>query len=166
MQLDDYLRLENVAIGLSSKSKCELYRHLSLLGSKATGSPVETISVALRHHEQNGIGNGVALLHGELRDIEAPICLVVRMEHPVDIDAPDTNPVNLIFVLFTPSQWGANRLNVLACVARRLRDDQTVLALRSAMSVEEIFLTLTAAISDHSNAVTIERSSVSIAGSA
>lgn len=146
MNLSDYLRLEHVLIDVGCRTKIDFLSKICNATAAITNVSADVVRVALTHDtraEQNCVANGVALLHAELDDLELPLCLVVRLDHAVDIDARDGNPVDLVFVLFTPAAGKTNWLNILSCVARPLQDDALLLTLRSALSAEEIFLALT-----------------------
>ena len=69
-----------------------------------------------------GIGNGIAIPHGKLPKLERLFGVFARLDRPVDFEALDGQPVDLMFLLLAPEAAGADHLKALARVARLLRD--------------------------------------------
>ena len=90
-----------------------------------------------------GIGNGVAIPHGKLADIKKLHGLFARIEAPIDFDAIDEQPVDLIFLLLAPEGAGADHLKALARVSRLLRDREVCDKVRGTDSAEAIYALLT-----------------------
>jgi PTS system nitrogen regulatory IIA component len=76
-------------------------------------------------------GRGIAIPHGRIAGLECIACVFARLEQPVDFEAPDEEPVDLIFVLLAPEDAGADHLKALARVSRLARAPQMVERLRS-----------------------------------
>lgn len=79
-----------------------------------------------------GFGGGVAIPHGRLDGLRGPVGLVMRLAAPIDYEAMDGRPVDLMFMLLGPEAAGAAHLKALARVSRALRDDGFVAKLRGA----------------------------------
>lgn len=83
-----------------------------------------------------GLGHGVAIPHGRRAGIEHPIAALVKIERGIDFDAPDRQPVDLVFALLVPEQSNDEHLRILAALARLFSDRETVAKLREAEGAE------------------------------
>lgn len=92
-----------------------------------------------------GVGHGVALPHARLSDIEAVSGVFILLQKPVDFDAVDRQPVDLIFALFAPEAAGVEHLKALAAVSRTLRDSAVRAKLRANPEPQTLYTILTAA---------------------
>ena len=90
-----------------------------------------------------GLGEGVAVPHCKIDGLDKVRGIFARLETPVDFDALDANPVDLVFLLLAPANATAAHLKALARVARLLRDPENREALRAADSVEAVFAIIT-----------------------
>jgi PTS system nitrogen regulatory IIA component len=91
-----------------------------------------------------GIGRGVSMPHARLRDVKKPFGLLARLRHPIDFDAIDGQPVDIVFLLLLPAASQLDQLNALAAVARKLRDPDVLRKLRAVASQAELFELITA----------------------
>ena len=89
-----------------------------------------------------GIGGGIAIPHGRLSSMAKPMGVFARMAHPVDFDAIDERPVDIVFLLVTPEGAGADHLKALARVSRLLRDRSLVEKLRATENAEALYALL------------------------
>ena len=89
-----------------------------------------------------GIGGGIAIPHGRLASMVKPLGLFARMANPVDFDAIDERPVDIVFLLVTPEGAGAAHLKALARVSRLLRDRSLVEKLRATDNAEALYALL------------------------
>jgi PTS system nitrogen regulatory IIA component len=89
-----------------------------------------------------GIGGGIAIPHGRLASLDKPVGLFARLAHPVDFDAIDERPVDIVFLLVAPEGAGADHLKALARVSRLLRDRKLVEKLRATDSAEALYALL------------------------
>ena len=95
-------------------------RAAALLGGNAE---VMTKAVATREElGSTGLGNGVALPHARIAGLEQPFGLFAHLDPPVQFDAIDERPVDLVFLLLLPERYPEGQLKAMACVARCLRD--------------------------------------------
>ena len=90
-----------------------------------------------------GVGNGIAIPHGKLPKLDKLFGLFARLDRPIDFDALDGQPVDLIFLLLAPEAAGADHLKALARVARLLRDPHVANKLRESRDAEALFAVLT-----------------------
>ena len=96
-----------------------------------------------------GIGHGVAIPHGKLPKIERIFGLFARLDKPIDFEALDGEPVDLVFLLLAPESAGADHLKALALIARLLRDSNNARKLRSARDSNALYAVLTATPATH-----------------
>jgi PTS system nitrogen regulatory IIA component len=86
-----------------------------------------------------GVGRGVAIPHGKIEGVPAITGLLVKLDQPIDFEAVDDQPVDLLFVLLAPADATAAHLKALARVSRLLRDEHVREALRGAETTEAMF---------------------------
>ena len=125
MRLTDLVTPEAVIANLKASSKKQLLQELSERAGKLSGLPAREIFDALLHRERlgsTGIGEGIAIPHGKLAKVKSIFGVFARLERPVDFEALDGAPVDLVFLLVAPESSGADHLKALACAARMLRD--------------------------------------------
>lgn len=135
MTIDDILAPADVIHGLRASGKTALLDELARRAARSLDREAGPILGALVRREglgSTGIGGGVALPHARLETVSRPFGLLARLRDPLDFDAVDERPVDLVFLLLLPTGEGGETLNALACVARRLRDPRTAAALRGA----------------------------------
>jgi PTS system nitrogen regulatory IIA component len=110
--------------------------------SAVTGADAASIREALMDREKlgsTGVGRGVAIPHGKVEGLSAITGLLAKLDTPIDFEAVDDQPVDLIFVLLAPTDASAAHLKALAKVSRLLRDDRVREALRGAETPEAMF---------------------------
>ena len=96
-----------------------------------------------------GVGNGIAIPHGKLPGIDRLYGLFARLETPIDFDAIDEQPVDLIFMLLAPENAGADHLKALARVSRLLRDKASCEKLRGSDRADALYALLTETATSH-----------------
>ncbi len=124
MTLDDILAENGVVAGLKATSKKHLFNELARLASEACGIPARTIFEAVLERERlgsTGVGGGVAIPHARLAGLTRIIGIFARLDSPIDFEALDDQPVDLVFLLLAPEDAGADHLKALARVSRVLR---------------------------------------------
>ena len=89
-----------------------------------------------------GIGSGIAIPHGRMAGLDKPRGLFARLATPVDYEASDDRPVDIVVLLVAPEGAGADHLKALARVSRLLRDRSLVEKLRATESAEALFALL------------------------
>lgn len=154
MGLQELLSSDGVMLNLKARCKRDALSVLADRAAALTGAPSDIIRDALIAREQlgsTGVGDGVALPHGKIDGLSKITGVLVRLDEPVDFDAVDEQPVDLLFLLLAPSDATAAHLKALAKVSRMLRDEQTRDALRGAETAEALFAAATSN-SPHSDA--------------
>jgi nitrogen PTS system EIIA component len=132
--LSDLLAPDAVLPTLKVNSKKQAIQELAEKAAQLAGLPEREIFETLLQRERlgsTGVGNGIAIPHGKLPKIGRLFGLFARLERPIDFDALDSEPVDLVFLLLAPEAAGADHLKALARVARVLRDPQTAAKLRA-----------------------------------
>ena len=146
MQLSDLVRPDRIFIDLKPNSKKQLLQQIARLGAEATGLDERLIFDSLNARERvgsTGIGNGFALPHDKFADLDDFIVLFVRLSRPIDFDAIDDAPVDLVFTLLAPEGSGAEHLKALSRIARVMREPDMLDRLRTAKSIDHINTLLT-----------------------
>jgi PTS system nitrogen regulatory IIA component len=134
MQLSQILRPDGVKVLSSSPSKRRLFQDLADMAAACWGLEPPAVTEALLEREglaPTGVGRGVALPHARLPGVDRVRGLFLRLEKPLDFDAVDRAPVDLVFCLLAPSAAGVEHLKALALVSRTLRDPSTCAKLRA-----------------------------------
>jgi PTS system nitrogen regulatory IIA component len=86
-----------------------------------------------------GLGHGVAIPHGRMNGISEPVGAFIKLKHPVEYDAHDAQPVDLVFGLMVPSEANESHLKLLAAIAEKFSDDAFCIAIRSSADGDEAF---------------------------
>ena len=147
MPLSDLLAPKAVVSALKASEKKEAIRGLAVrLGALIQRDPNEIFEILLQRERlgSTGIGGGVAIPHAKLSKLEKIVGVFARLQKPIDFDALDGEPVDLVFALLAPEQAGADHLKALARIARLLRDPQVAEKLRSVADSDQMFAVLTA----------------------
>jgi len=146
MPLTDLVAPNAVIPALKVTSKKQAIQELAGKAAKLTGQNERGIFETLMQREKlgsTGVGNGIAIPHGKLAKLDKLFGLFARLERPVDFDALDAQPVDLIFLLLAPEAAGADHLKALARVARLLRDPDVARKLRESRDAEALYAVLT-----------------------
>ncbi len=147
MEMTDLIGSGSVVANLRVTSKKQALRELAKRAAELTAQPERAIFEVLIEREclgTTGVGNGIAIPHGKLPDLDRIYALFARLETPIDFDAIDEQPVDLICILLAPETAGAYHLKALARVSRLLRDQTACEKLRGSDSADAIHTLLTA----------------------
>ena len=111
----------------------------------------EMVRVLLEREKlgSTGVGDAVAIPHGKLAELDRLYGLFARLVQPIDFEAIDDQPVDLIFLLLAPESAGADHLKALARVSRLLRDKEICEKLRGCDNAEAIYALLTDSAASH-----------------
>ena len=137
MQLADFLDFESIRVGLSSGNKRKLLQMLGqMAGARLSYDPAAIVDTIAERERlgSTGFGNGVAIPHGRVEGLKRIYAMVVRLAEPIDYKAIDSQPVDLVFLLLSPPDAGAEHLKALAAVSRVVRHGPTLEKLRGARS--------------------------------
>ncbi len=134
MDLSSLLRPAAVRAVANVASKKRLFQDLADIAAQAYGLDAAVIVDALQERESlgpTGVGHGVALPHARLHGLDHVVGVFMRLEKPLDFDAVDRQPVDLVFGLLAPKSSGVDHLKALALVSRTMRNEDTCKKLRS-----------------------------------
>lgn len=85
------------------------------------------------------IGHGTAVPHARVKDIRQPICIAMTLQKPIDFEAEDQQPVDLIFTLLVPENAEQKHLDILASLVEQLRNTHYRTQLRQANDKESLY---------------------------
>jgi len=134
MQLGTILKADAVKSISSCTSKKRLFHDLGELAEASYGLNADDVIEALMDREglgPTGVGQGIALPHARIPEAQDVFGLFLRLEKPLDFDAVDRQPVDLVFSLIAPEDAGVDHLKALALVSRTLRNPATCAKLRA-----------------------------------
>jgi PTS system nitrogen regulatory IIA component len=146
MLLSDLVAPNAVIPALKVNSKKQAIQELAAKAAALTGGGERAIFEILMQREKlgsTGVGNGIAIPHGKLPKLGKLFGLFARLDRPIDFDALDGQPVDLVFLLLAPETAGADHLKALARVARLLRDQDVARKLRDSRDAEALYAVLT-----------------------
>jgi len=146
MQIADLLSPEGVFAALKVQGKKQLLQELSARAAAIVRLPERRIYETLNERERlgtTGVGQGIAIPHGRLSDVGRIAGLFAQLETPIEYEAVDNQPVDLVFMLLAPEGAGADHLKALARVSRFLRNQTACEKLRAAKSAEALYAILT-----------------------
>ena len=146
MELSKILKPEAVRVITAASSKKRLLHELGDLANAAYGLNASRSVEALLERESlgpTGVGHGVALPHARLADIDQVLGVFILLEKPIDFDAVDRQPVDLVFALFAPEEAGVEHLKALALVSRKLREASLCTKLRANTDPATLYTILT-----------------------
>ena len=141
MKISEIMTVDSVIIGVKANNKRQLLQELSKKAAEVTGIFERTIFDSLLERENlgsTGFGNSTALPHARIPEAKQVSGFFARLNAPIDFEAIDGKPVDLIFMLISPEGSGADHLTALAQASRILKDETTCNKLRQAGSKEEI----------------------------
>lgn len=144
-ELTDILSIDSVDASMGAANKKGAIQHLAAVMARRTGHDAKAIFAALMEREKlgsTGFGAGIAIPHGKLEGLERVVGYFARLATPIDFQAVDGLPVDLVFLLLSPADAGADHLKALASVSRLLRDRDMAAKLRGARSEDAIFALL------------------------
>ncbi|MGA0605759.1 PTS IIA-like nitrogen regulatory protein PtsN [Phenylobacterium sp. VNQ135] len=145
MNIGDLLDRTAISLRVSASSKRQVLAVVAEIAARKLGLDAGDILDALIEREaagSTGVGHGVAAPHARLEGLERMRGVFVRLEQPVEFDAVDDQPVDLIFALFAPKDAGADHLRALARVSRLLRQAELREQLRQARTADAIYALL------------------------
>jgi PTS system nitrogen regulatory IIA component len=143
--LTDILTIEAIDAAVSAANKKALFQQLAAAAARLTGLPAKAIAATLNEREKigsTGFGGGAAIPHGKVEGLAQVFGYFARLSVPIDFHAVDGLPVDLVFLLLSPPNAGAEHLKALASISRTFRDRQTLAKLRGARSKDALFALL------------------------
>jgi PTS system nitrogen regulatory IIA component len=135
MDIAEFLAPADVAVGLRVTDKVHLIRELARRAALATGVDAAVIANALQAREQlgsTGLGKGFALPHARVPGLARFFGAFVRLARPIEFQAIDEAPVDLVFLLLIPAGAENEHVAALATISRRLRNAEVLAGVRKA----------------------------------
>jgi len=137
MHLGDFIDFDAVNTRLSGGNKRSLLQQLAHLAGQRLGIDSAAILASLNEREQlgsTGFGQGVAIPHGKIEGLTRIYGMFSRLAEPIVFKAIDGKPVDLVFLLLSPPDAGAEHLKALAAISRVTRHQPTLEKMRGARS--------------------------------
>jgi PTS system nitrogen regulatory IIA component len=146
MHLSDFISPESVLPSLRVKTKKQLLQELASRAARRTGLPERVIFDVLLQRERlgsTGLGQGIAIPHGKIPGLKGIVGIFARLAEPIDFEAVDGEPVDIVFLLLAPEGAGADHLKALARISRLLREGSAVEKLRGSRDAAALYAVLT-----------------------
>ena len=143
--LSEFLAADSVDAAMTVSNKKALFQQLATAAARKTSLRAKDIVASLNERERlgsTGFGAGTAIPHGKIEGLDRMFGYFARLSTPIEFQAVDDLPVDLVFLLLSPVDAGADHLKALASVSRALRDRATAAKLRGARSKDAIFALL------------------------
>ena len=143
MLIHQTLIRERCFFGVPGNSKKRILENCSeLLGVQVEGLDAEEIFAGLINRERlgsTGIGEGIAIPHCRLEECKEAVGALVKLPEPIDFDAIDQQPVDLLFILLVPSEATEAHLQLLAALAEMFSDPELRARMRAVSSAEALY---------------------------
>jgi len=142
MKISDLLSPADVVIDVRAANKRLLLQELAGKAADTLGLSGDEVASHLLKREElgsTGIGQGVAFPHARLPDLQRPYGLLAKLKQPIEFDAIDGHPVDIVFVLLLPAARDDAQIGALALAARTLRPPENLARLRAAKSASELY---------------------------
>lgn len=152
MDLSDLVTQKAILPAVKAGSKKQLLQIVAEKAAEITGLAERDIFDTIMQREKlgsTGVGNGIAIPHGKLKTLSGITGVFARLETPVDFEALDDEPVDLVFLLLAPESAGADHLKALSRIARILREQDMVGKLRKTTDAAALYAFLTAHPASH-----------------
>jgi nitrogen PTS system EIIA component len=146
MHIKDFLSAADVAIDVRTADKASLLKEMAARAAATVNLPADVVAAEIEKRDElgsTGIGRGVAIPHARLREVRKPLALLARLKGPIEFDAVDGQPVDLVMLIMLPAASQLDQLNTLAAIARTLRDADVLRKMRSAASATELYRAVT-----------------------
>lgn len=147
MDMKELLSRESILLDVEVNSSKQVLQRAAAYAAKRLDESERDIFDALIERERlgsTGVGGGVSIPHARMAHLDKMYGLFIRTAEPIDFDAIDGKPVDLLFVLLAPEHSGAEHLRALARISRLLRDGGNLAVLRESTSSEKVYQLLTA----------------------
>jgi nitrogen PTS system EIIA component len=147
MNISEFLASSNVEVDVVATDKQKLLQVLARKAGVVVDVLPDHMLAELRKREElgsTGVGGGVALPHARFHQVNRPIGMLLRLRKPIEFDAVDGEPVDIVFLLLLPESPAGEQLGALAAIARVLRKPEVAAALRKAHDGREMYRALAA----------------------
>ena len=140
-RLASILSAEQVLVHVDATSKKRAFEEAGLLFENLHGLSRSLVTDSLFSRERlgsTGLGHGVAIPHGRIKGLKAPMAAVLQLAHPIGFDAPDEQAVNLLIFLLVPEAATQKHLEILSEIAEMLSDAALRDKLAASASADEL----------------------------
>lgn len=141
MHLSEFLDFDSIKTALPAGNKRSLLQQLANAAAQRLGVEASEIQSSITERESlgsTGFGQGVAIPHGKVEGLDRIYCLFARLAEPIDYKAIDGDPVDLVFLLLSPPDAGAEHLKALAAISRFTRQAQSLDKMRGARTRDAV----------------------------
>ncbi len=152
MDLSDLVTPYGVMPSLKAANKKQVLQMLADRAADLTGlSSFEIFNTLIQRERlgSTGVGSGIAIPHGKLPNLRQTVGVFARLDEPIEFDAIDEEPVDIIMLLLAPETAGADHLKALARVSRLLREPRSVEKLRACRDRAALYAVLTEKAASH-----------------
>ncbi len=143
MRLTDILKPQNIKAPLQATTKTDAIKELVdlLAANGEVAEPQKVLDAVLEREatRTTGIGNGLAIPHGKCTGTDHLVMAVGKAATPIDFQAIDGRPVNLIWLLSSPPDKTGPHIHALARISRLMTIDRFRHALAAAQTPQEIY---------------------------
>lgn len=139
--IGEILPVSHILLDLDVSSKKRLFEEVGHLLENSSGLSHTDVFDCLFAREKlgtTGLGHGVAIPHGRHANVSEVTGAFIRTKEPIDFDAPDNQPVSLVFVLLVPEQATGAHLEILSHLATRFSEKTVREVLMQSQSAEEV----------------------------
>jgi PTS system nitrogen regulatory IIA component len=147
MNIKEFLSPDDTLADVRASDKTRLLQELAHRAATSLNLAAEQISGEILKREalgSTGTGGGVAIPHARIQGLHRSFGILARLNKPIDFEAIDGRPVDLVFLLLLPANPAGEQLSALASVARKLRDPGCLRRLRSAGGTAGLYDAITA----------------------
>jgi PTS system nitrogen regulatory IIA component len=145
MKISDFLSPTRVTLDVTASDKARLLRELSQQVAAEAGLDAQEVAAQIAKREElgsTGVGNGVAIPHARFAGLKETFGTLSILRRAIDFEAVDDQPVDIVFLLLLPETANGEQINALACVARALRNTETLERVRGAADSAAAFKAL------------------------
>jgi PTS system nitrogen regulatory IIA component len=142
MEISAFLSPTEIMVDIVSTHKGQLLLELAQKAAEALDIPKDLIATALLKREElgsTGTGGGIAIPHARISTVAKPFGILVKLRQPIDFEAIDGRPIDVVFLLLLPDAPNSEPLSALACVARTLRAPDVIRSVRHATNTTELY---------------------------
>jgi len=137
----EHITPTSILRNVPASSRKQAYDHLANLAAKSSGLSKALIMSAMHLSEDNslsGIGNGVALPHVQIPNLKKHMLFFMHIQHPIEFNSIDNQPVDLFCFLLSPEKDGPHHLRRLSRLSRLLRDPSFCRMMRNIKDIDEL----------------------------
>jgi PTS system nitrogen regulatory IIA component len=152
MPLIDLISADAIIPAFKAANKKHALQEISERAALRSGLSAREIFEVLLQRERlgsTGVGSGIAIPHGKMARVGRIFGVFMRLTKPIDWDALDAAPIDLVFLLLAPETAGADHLKALARIARAMRDPGLASKLRAARDASAIYAMFAAEAAPH-----------------